>query len=351
MIKCPGSNCTYKCVNQTAMKRHITQYHQQILNPIYEDWFNGDHPHHNVQIPKDLFIVGPIKFKCPDCDFFSFKKDDLKIHINSIRRNNTMEGDVCSYCDLGIHGYIYTIWDKVEEEPEHLCKTCYGQVKRKKKWNYCNHCEFDCKTPSALKIHLSRVHDIGDKQCTFCIKNVFKLHQYQDKYGNHDICKNCFNKVTGKNSRIEIQMSTYLDTHFGVEFLMGSDISLKRMGGCQLYRPDKIYSSPDRILIIECDEYQHINIFNYTCDEKRISDIYDEFPGKKLTIIRWNPHNYTPSKEKIKIKKKEDKLKLLLKLMNKTLKKTQEEEILIYYMFYNEDNELLSKRIPHKLIF
>jgi len=37
--------------------------------------------------------------------------------------------------------------------------------------------------------------------------------------------------------------------------------------------------------------------------------------------------------------------------MNKVKTLKIESPIMIYYMFYNKDNPLLSKRIPHKLIY
>ena len=54
---------------------------------------------------------------------------------------------------------------------------------------------------------------------------------------------------------------------------------------------------------------------------------------------------------KIKIKKREDKLNLLLKLMNKVLIVEQELPIMIYFMFYSPDSKLLTKNIPYKLIY
>lgn len=119
------------------------------------------------------------------------------------------------------------------------------------------------------------------------------------------------------------------------------------MGGCQLYRPDKLYTSSDLILHIECDEHQHKRTNgNYTCDEKRISECYDEFIGKKYVVIRWNPDHYKANK---KLNRKE-RLKVLKNTIKKILDNPPEEMIYIYYLFYDEDNERLSKNIKYELV-
>ena len=159
-------------------------------------------------------------------------------------------------------------------------------------------------------------------------------------------------------------MSDFLDKYFGTEYLLVSDKSLKSIGGCSLKRPDKLYGSPGTIKIecdekqhygfvlhIECDENGHTGSSSYKCDEKRISDLYDEFVGKDYTVIRWNPDGYKVPLNKIKIKKKDEKLNLLLKLMNKVLRIKQENPLMIYFMFYSPDSKLLTKNIPYKLIY
>lgn len=170
------------------------------------------------------------------------------------------------------------------------------------KWFYCKYCDFKAKNKGNLKQHIENVHNIGDKQCNFCYGNVFKLNKYQDIQGEHEICRKCYRKSTGKDLRVEKVMSDFLDKYFGTEYLLGSDKNLKQLGGCSLKRPDKLYTSPDKVIHIECDERQHSGS-NYTCDEKRISDMFDEFNGQNYTIIRWNPDGYKIPTNKIKIKK------------------------------------------------
>ena len=193
------------------------------------------------------------------------------------------------------------------------------------------------------------MHNIGDKQCDFCVKNVCKLTTYTDTQGDHEICRKCFNKVTGRDSRVEIRMSDYLDKHFGTEYLIGSD---QRIYGdaCQKYRPDKLYASPNLVLHIECDEHQHSGHYNYSYKKKRISDIYDEFPGKQYVIIRWNPHKYNDP-ELRKRPNIEERLKLLLQLMNRSVEIPYPHQIYIFYMFYDTDNDAIAQNIQFRHIY
>ena len=122
---------------------------------------------------------------------------------------------------------------------------------------------------------------------------------------------------------------------------------------CQRYRPDKLYADPKRIIQIECDEYQHSrdSSNSYTCDEKRISDIYDEFPGKEYIVIRWNPHFFIyPDESKEKKPTIDDRLEMLLQLLDRLPDITFESPITVIYMFYSPDNPLICQNLP-KIMF
>ena len=184
-------------------------------------------------------------------------------------------------------------------------------------WYYCNidECKEKFKGKSDLKRHQEYVHDIGDHKCEFCCSNRNSSIKYTDNTGSHNICRKCYIKMTGKESRIEHIWSDFIDKELGTEFLSSNDKSLKSNGGCSLYRPDKLYISFDTVEIDECDEYQHKRSNgNYSCDEKRISDIYDEdgIKGKDLVVIRWNPNNYIVPSGYTK-KNRKERLELMVK--------------------------------------
>ncbi len=168
-----------------------------------------------------------------------------------------------------------------------------------------------------------------------------------------NICNGCYNKVTGKNTRKEKEWSDYLDKHLGINGLLSSDKNLRQLGGCQLYRPDKLYTDLNYVEVGECDEFQHRRSNgNYECDERRISEIYEEdgIIGKNMAVLRWNPDNYTP-KEGLKKLSRKERLKVYVELSKKLREKTSHaDKIHIYYLFYSEDNPRLSKNIPYTMI-
>ena len=89
-----------------------------------------------------------------------------------------------------------------------------------------------------------------------------------------DMCDNCA-IATGQKKRIEHRYAHYLDKHY--DFPSRNDVNV-RGSACTRYRPDILYVGIKRILHIEIDEHEHQNKSgNYSCDEKRISDLYDEF--------------------------------------------------------------------------
>ena len=212
-------------------------------------------------------------------------------------------------------------------------------------------CHYESKKSDHVKRHKEFVHDIGAYTCNFCMQNRNSHIPYNDAKGKHHICRTCYNKCTGKESRIEQIASDYLDEHFGTEFLLGSDDSLKKMGATLRYRPDKFYASGDLVLMVEIDEHQHkYNNGSYDCEEKRISDIYDKICGKTLVCIRWNPDVYKLVNGEVK-HKRADRLSLLLKTMQTIIKNPPKEKIHNYYMYYDKDNPRLSQEIPKTMIY
>ena len=254
-------------------------------------------------------------YPCSVCEFIGNKKINLMTHLKS---HNELRCDKCDFVSKSVRGL-----------------GTHKRYKHVEEFYRCIKCKYVSNVKTSLEMHMSIEHDIGDKQCEFCSSNVFELITFKGNF----ICKACHLKITGKNSRSETTMSEYLDENFGSDFCICSNTKINGET-CSKYRPDKLYSSPDRILHVECDEHQHRNKYQYSCEEQRISNIYDEFPGKDYIVIRWNPDEYTMGSMIM-----EDRLKLLVDVMNKYSQIPIDGKILIIYMFYNKDNDVISKNI------
>ena len=226
-------------------------------------------------------------------------------------------------------------------------------------WHQCTLCDGRFKQTGNLNKHRAFVHDIGPYQCDYCFGNRNSRIKYTDPRLSEPvhICRQCFNTATGKNSRVELTWSDFLDKQLGTEFLLSSDRSMRSLGGCSRKRPDKLYASPDRIIVGECDEKQHRYANgSYTCEEERLSELYDEpsICGKPMAVIRWNPDRYTPPKGQARVPRKE-RLALYLALHRKLSQPapvgSEWPRVAVYYMFYDQDSLQITKNLPHKLIY
>tara|TARA_B100001287_G_C22635340_1_gene507251 strand:- start:1015 stop:1365 length:351 start_codon:yes stop_codon:yes gene_type:complete len=110
-------------------------------------------------------------------------------------------------------------------------------------------------------------------------------------------------------------------------------------------------------MILECDEFEH-NYKNgdYMCEEKRLSDIYDEpeICGKFMPVIRYNPDSYTVP-ENYKRLKKQERLDLMVKTMQYIVE--NQEKLLckgliqVFYIGYSPDNHKICKNYHVKMIY
>lgn len=117
-----------------------------------------------------------------------------------------------------------------------------------------------------------------------------------------------------------------------------------------------MYACPQSNLVIylEVSEHQHGGI-DYQCDEKRMSDLYDETPGALVIFIHFNPHGYKDPKGRKKSRKVEVRLETLLATLEHIIYNETEirnEGLLqCYYLFYSMDNPNVAKNIPKKFIY
>jgi hypothetical protein len=78
-----------------------------------------------------------------------------------------------------------------------------------------------------------------------------------------------------------------LQAHFGEELTMICNKQVE--GGCSKRRPDILIDCGSHCLIIEVDEHRHVN---YSCEEKRMVELYEDIGFRKIVFIRFNPDAY-----------------------------------------------------------
>ena len=62
-------------------------------------------------------------------------------------------------------------------------------------------------------------------------------------------------------------------------------------GSCGKERPDRVYDFGDKIVILECDEYQH-KYRQCVCEQTRMVNLGQSYGGIPVYFIRWNPDDY-----------------------------------------------------------
>ncbi len=399
-FKCDIGDCKYRSKWKCSLKQHKADVHD--IDVIYHNCdvkgcnkickFKG-----NLKIHKEhVHIIGVKLHKCNvgDCNKECKSKCNLKLHKASIHnievklhqcdiedcKYETKQKSTLKNHKMNIHNIGVML---------HQCNIDGCEKKFKQKGNLKRHkteihiigvklyecdikdCNYKCKRRGYLKLHKEHVHDIGTHKCEFCTCNRNSHILYKDNTGQHYICQKCYKTVTGKGSRIEHVWSDYIDKHLGTEYLSSNDKSLRHNGGCQLFRPDKLYIGVDTVELDECDENQHkYQNGSYECEENRISKIYDEdgICGKSLIVIRWNPDNYKvpPAKslprfsseistrkfaQKYTKKKRAERLKIMVDLKKHLRKNPPKDKIHIFYLFYDKDNIRISKNYKKILVY
>lgn len=335
--------CGYETHEKSHMKRHIQIMHNR---------------------SRTLYVCKEYR-----CKFTSNSRNAYEVHMREMH-NKTPELLQCDKCTKTFTRRIYltkhfkTVHMDLKDS-KYACNPCSTKFRFRLGLDFHNAmvhgvnmqrfscdvkgCTFVTKYTHYIPEHKAIAHELGDI-CDICVKPSSRLRSVAFKEGKKSICHICYFKIILKGTASEKRMSEYLDKNYGTDFLIASDT---RIYGdvCQRYRPDKLYGDHKRVIQIECDEYQHSGTnSSYSCEEKRISNIYDEFSGKEFIVIRWNPHGFTHHTKKGRVMI-DTRLALLLKLLNYIETITFESPITVIYMFYTQTNPHICKRLPKHYVY
>ena len=196
---------------------------------------------------------------------------------------------------------------------------------------------------------LKRTQALDEKQiCQYCYytqDETKRLQKHQDKNDGkiYKICQECCFKATGFHStRSEHIVHEYLTKEYHQPMLSVN----KQINGeaCLAYQPDIVYADPTRATIVETDEKGH-NQNSYLCDQKRMSDIFDEFGGVPNIWIRFNPDNYPGGNKSLS-----ERLDGLLSLLDRIEHTKFEPGIFVFYMYYDPNWKSVAKDLNVEFI-
>ena len=274
--------------------------------------------------------IGVVWHQCHLCNDKFKDKGNLKRHMAG-KHDIGVKWHKCDHCDCKFKNKSGLL--------QHLASVHNIGVR----WTHCDHCIYKSKRTS-LKRHMAHIHDIGNKYCDICYETVGLVRSIKGA----DVCRSCCDDYGFRKERIELKYIKALEKRF--PYHMEHDT---RVQGdmCLRYRPDAMWLDPHLKCHIqfELDEHQHLwKNGSYDCDEKRISDIYDEFKTnvpEHFVVVRLNPDSDLGRAAVFK-----DRLNHLVDILERVKTSPPKEKISIIYMYYDKNNHRIAKNLPKYLL-
>lgn len=307
-------------------------------------------------------MINIVTKKCINCKLkiptYNYKNEKIALYCKNCKLDNMVDikHKKCIKCNLIRANYNY----KNEKRPifckDHKLKDMIDITHKKCSYDNCstrpifNYKEYNvgiyCNTHK-----LENMIDIVNKTlyCKLC--NLVRAESRLDY-----LCSSCFYYTNPNHERTrnhktkENQIISDLNKEFNNIIIQDKIIS----GGCSKRRPDGLIQLNDYNIIIEIDEDQHNN---YSCENKRLMEIFKDLGNSPLTIIRINPDKYkinnnlndkikiikspfgiTKSDGKLKvINKKEynNRLNIIITKIKENINIIPTKEINIIHLFYD----------------
>ena len=130
--------------------------------------------------------------------------------------------------------------------------------------------------------------DVTNNKCISV--NCETIVRYKRKYNGY--CLRCFinlfpNAKNSKNYKIKEQhVVDFIKENFTQHFIFDKSVD----GACSRKRPDAYLDLFTHVIVIECDENQHK--YGYSCENKRMMLLFNDFGNRPIVFIRLNPDSY-----------------------------------------------------------
>ena len=271
------------------------------------------------------------RFYCAKCNYNGSDKYDFKNHYNTPKHNDP-DANKCLICEISINKI--TILDTYRELLEHK------EIVHKNLY-YCNKCNYKTKRTGHIKRHY---------HCELCNMGI-----NSDK-GFNPHCFRCFCNLNPndprarpfkrKETEFQKELEKYFDSSEIKKILEEKktdiDFDKKIQGGCSLRRPDCLIEFDSYSIILELDEDQH---FGYSCENKRMMELFQDLGNRPLIILRLNPDSYELKGKKIGscFQKNQDGLRVVRKEWN--LRINDFYRYLTYYIKNEPKKDLVVKQL------
>ena len=153
------------------------------------------------------------------------------------------------------------------------------------------------KVYAKIVMEVTYVFTINKKnQCIQCTPSCACQHCQFVYVGNSRYSPYCFPCYCVLHPNEEIPRRYRLKEHYvgdAIKKEFGEDITIQFNktveGGCSKRRPDIRLDFGSHCIMIEIDENRHLN---YSCEEKRMVDLYEDVGFRKCVFLRFNPDGY-----------------------------------------------------------
>jgi hypothetical protein len=236
---------------------------------------------------QDDMVLSSIKYcqhnRCEEIAYYdvpggrgTYCKNHKEDKMINIYKNQCMIDNCDSWAICGIIGNKATHCTKhsnkgMVKNPNRKCKIC----NKKALWGI-------NLEPLHCDIHKQPIEiNLVEKPCTSC-----GLEYILDNTGRCELCNPELFK------KIRLVKQTLLMDYLDERGLHGNSTDkIIDSGVCGKERPDRVYDFEDKIVIVECDEYQHYDRL-CECEATRMINISQSFGGIPVYFIRWNPDEY-----------------------------------------------------------
>ena len=133
---------------------------------------------------RHMEVHSKTRYSCSECNKSFTRKDQLKVHINSVHKGQKFMCDICTKIYDSQPSLKYHI-SSIHEQKRYNCELCdesfsysatlKSHVKRVhaliKPEYKCDHCDYRAKHTGHLNVHIKSVHNKERFQCAKCPKN------------------------------------------------------------------------------------------------------------------------------------------------------------------------------------
>lgn len=285
-------------------------------------------------------------YNCDQCDYKTNVNDSFLRHVKSHKQSHR-----CNICHIKLNKFSANLHYKnahnkriVKQNERYRCKYCIETRYFHRLFK--------------LNVHLANIHNIYDDTkgiCDICNKGHFYFYNVQYNNKTYHMCHRCNNHKKKLNS-IEYQVKEFIQNNFDFPFQRYNQVIHGNI--CSSVRPDILFASHDRIIIIEIDEFAHCHYkqYSYEYNLQRIKTIKNEFDSHiPLIVIHFNPNKLSVHDSNYNFQNRLHELLHTLQIaatrsLTPNIFKNNT-NILVYYLFFpnhykNFYNEFTHVRIP-----